>query len=222
MFKFGIAARLLFFSVVVFVGFALLAGLASWKINDSISAERVGKVRSLTEAAVSKVKSAYDRFKKGELTEEAAKTLIKNELRTIKYSKDGYFFIYDYDGFNVMHGAKPEREGKSFYDAVDPTGKQLVKEQIEHARDGTNIVSFMFPRVGSDVPVPKLSYQIAFDPWRWVIGTGVYVDDIKASFKAVVWPFFSIATAIGSLMAACAYFLSRRITRPLGHLARFT
>jgi methyl-accepting chemotaxis protein len=220
--KFGITARLLMFSAIVFVAFALLAGLASWKIYDSISVERVGKVRSLTEAAVSRVKGAYDRFKKGELSEEAAKTLIKDELRTIKYGNDDYFFIYDYDGFNVMHGAKPEREGKNFYTALDPSGKQLVKEQIDHARDGTGVVYLMFPRLGSDVAVPKLSYQIAFDPWRWVIGTGVYVDDINASFKEVAWRFFSIAIVIGSLMAACAYYLSRRITRPLGRLIRFT
>jgi methyl-accepting chemotaxis protein len=222
MFKFGIAARLLMFSAVVFIGFALLAGLASWKIYDSISAERVGKVRSLTEAAVSRVKSVYDRFKRGELSEEAAKTLVKDELRAIKYGNGDYFFIYDYDGVNVMHGAKPEREGKNFYTSVDPSGRQLVKEQIDCARDGTGIASFLFPRAGSDLPVPKLSYQIAFEPWRWVIGTGVYVDDINASFKEVVLRFFSIAIVIGSFMAACAYFLSRRITRPLGRLVRFT
>src|ERR1700678_3152954 len=123
MLKLGIAARLLMFSAMVFVGFALLAGLASWKIYDSISAERLDKVRSLTEAAVSRVKSSYDRFKRGELSEEAARTLVKDELRTIKYGNDDYFFIYDYDGLSIMHGSKPEREGKNFYTALDPSGK---------------------------------------------------------------------------------------------------
>jgi methyl-accepting chemotaxis protein len=222
MLKLGIAARLLMFSAMVFIGFALLAGLASWQIYDSISAERIGKVRSLTEVAVSRVKGAYDRFKRGELSEEAAKTLVKDELRTIKYGHDDYFFIYNYDGLNIMHGSKPEREGKNFYTDLDTSGKQLVKEQIDHARDGTNVVYVMFPRLGSDVAVPKLTYQIAFDPWRWSIGTGVYVDDIDARFKEVAWRFFSIAIVIGLLMAACAYLLSRRITGPLGRLVRFT
>jgi methyl-accepting chemotaxis protein len=218
MLKFGIGGKLLTLPAVMFVGFALLAGLASWQIYESISAERIDKVRSLTEAEVSRVKSAYARYKSGELTEEAAKTLVKNELRSIKYGNDDYFFIYDYDGFNVMHGAKPEREGKNFYTAVDPAGKQLVKEQIDRARDGTGVVSFLFPRAGSDVPVPKLSYQIAFDAWRWVIGTGVYVDDIKARFKEVAWQFFAIAIALGLIIAAGGYLLSRQITRPLARM----
>jgi methyl-accepting chemotaxis protein len=218
MLKFGISGKLLTLPAVMFIGFALLAGLASWKIYESISTERIDKVRSLTEAELSRVKNAYARYKSGELTEEAAKALVKDELRTIRYGNDDYFFIYDYDGFNVMHGAKPEREGKNFYTAVDPSGKQLVKEQIDRARDGTGVVSFLFPRAGSDVPVPKLSYQIAFDAWRWVIGTGVYVDDIKARFAEVAWQFFAIAIALGLVIAAGGYLLSRQITRPLARM----
>jgi methyl-accepting chemotaxis protein len=187
-------------------------------IGGSISAERIDKVRSLTEAAVSRVKTTYARYKSGELTEEAAKTLVKDELRSVKYGNDDYFFIYDYDGFNVMHGSKPEREGQNFYTSVDTNGKQLVKEQIDRARDGTNVVYVMFPRLGSDVAVPKLTYQIAFDPWRWSIGTGVYVDDIDARFNEVAWRFFSIAIALGLIIAACGYLLSRQIINPLARM----
>jgi methyl-accepting chemotaxis protein len=93
-----------------------------------------------------------------------------------------------------------------------------VKEQIDRARDGTNVVYVMFPRLGSDVAVPKLTYQIAFDPWRWSIGTGVYVDDIDARFKEVAWRFFSIAIALGLIIAACGYLLSRQIINPLARM----
>jgi methyl-accepting chemotaxis protein len=220
--KIGIGGKLLMLPAVMFIGFSLLAGLASWKIYESISTERIDKVRSLAEAAVSMVKTTYARYQSGELTEEAAKTLVKDELRSTKYGNGDYFFIYDYDGVNVMHGAKPEREGKNFYAAVDPSGRQLVKEQIDRARDGTGVASLLFPRAGSDVSVPKLSYQIAFDPWRWVVGTGVYIDDIDARFAQVAWQFFSIAIALGLVMAACGYVLSRQITRPLARLIRFT
>jgi methyl-accepting chemotaxis protein len=220
--KIGIGGKLLMLPAVMFIGFTLLAGLASWKIYESISTERIDKVRSLTEAAVSMVKTTYARYQSGELTEESAKTLIKDQLRATKYGNGDYFFIYDYDGVNVMHGAKAEREGKNFYTAVDPSGKQLVKEQIDRARDGTGIVYLLFPRAGSDVAVPKLSYTIAFDPWRWAVGTGVYVDDIDARFAQVAWQFFSIAIALGLVIAACCYLLSRRITRPLSRLVRYT
>jgi methyl-accepting chemotaxis protein len=218
MLKFGIGGKLLTLPAVMFVGFALLAGLASWQIYESISTERIDKVRSLTEAEVSRVKTVYARYKSGELSEEAAKTLVKDELRTVRYGKDDYFFIYSHDGEQVLHGIRPEREGKNFYSAKDPDGKQFVKEQIEHARDGTNIVTYMFARQGSDVPVPKLSYTIAFEPWHWVIGTGVYIDDIKARFAEVAREFFAIAIALGLVVVAFGYFLSRQITRPLARM----
>jgi methyl-accepting chemotaxis protein len=220
--KIGIGGKLLMFSAMMFVGFSILAGISSQKIYETIKTERIDKVRSLSETAVSRVKAAYARYQSGELSEEAAKTLVKDELRTIKYGNGDYFFIYDYDGVNVMHGAKPEREGKTFYTAVDPSGKQYVKEQIDRARDGTGVAYYMIPRLGSDVPVPKLAYTIAFEPWRWAISTGVYIDDIDARFIQVAWQFFSIALAIGLFMAACAYVLSRQITRPLGRLVRYT
>jgi methyl-accepting chemotaxis protein len=224
MLKFGIGAKLLVFSAMIFAGYAFLAGLASHKIHQTISAERVEMVRHLDETAVSMVKSAYARAQSGELTEDAAKTLVKDQLRKLRYGNNDYYYVHDYDGVNVVHGAKPEREGQNFYGFVDPNGRQIIKEQIEAARNGTGAVIALSPlsRAGSNEPVTKLSYAIAFDPWRWAISTSVYVDDIDARFAEVAWQFFSIAVVVGLLMMVCAYWLSRQITRPLGRLVQFT
>jgi methyl-accepting chemotaxis protein len=218
MFRFGIGGKLLTLPAVMFLGFGLLAGLASWKIYESINTERIDKLRSLTEAAASRIKAAHARFQRGELTEEAAKTLVRDELRTLRYGNDDYFYIFDYDGAQVMHGTRPEREGKNYYTTVDQNGTQWVKSLIDHGRDGTGVASLMFPRPGSEVPVPKLSYTIAFEPWHWVVGTGVYVDDINARFTEIARQFFLIALALGLVMAAAGYMLSRQITRPLARM----
>ena len=222
--RFGIGAKLLAFSVMIFVGYAFLAGLASHKIHQTISAERVEMVRHLDETAVSMVKSAYARAQSGELTEDAAKTLVKNQLRTLRYGTGEYFYVHDYDGVNIVHGAKPEREGQNYYGFIDPSGRQIIKEQIDAARNGTGAVIALSPlaRGNSNDPVTKLSYAIAFDPWRWAISTSVYVDDIDARFAEVAWQFFSIAVIVGLFMMACAWILSRKITRPLGRLVQFT
>jgi len=213
MLRFGIGGKLLTLLAVMFVGFVLLAGFASWTIYESISNGRIDKVRGLAEASISMVKTAYARYQRGELTEEAAKSLVKDQLRPARFGKDDYFFIYSYGGEQVLDGIRPEREGKNFYATKDLDGKQFVREQIESARDGTNVVTYMFARAGSDVPVPSLSYTIAFDPWYWVIGTGVYVDDINARFAEIAWEFFAITIALGLLIAACGYLLSRQIIR---------
>jgi methyl-accepting chemotaxis protein len=222
--RFGIGAKLLIFSVVIFIGYAFLAGLASHKIHQTISSERVEMVRHLDETAVSIVKSAYARVQSGELTEDAAKTLVKDQLRKLRYGDNEYYYVHDYDGLCVVHGAKPEREGQNFYNFVDSNGRHIIKEQIDAARNGTGAVIALSPlaRAGSNVPVSKLSYAIAFEPWHWAISTSVFVDDIDARFAEVAWQFFSIAVIVGLLMMVCAYWLSRRITKPLGRLVEFT
>ncbi|HMK81248.1 MAG TPA: cache domain-containing protein [Xanthobacteraceae bacterium] len=222
MHKFKIGTRFVLYSLMVFMGFAALAGFTSWMIYDSIRSERIDKVRGLAEAATSMVKAAYGRSQSGELSVEAAQALVKDQIRKLRYGVDDYFFVYDYDGFNIAHGAKPEREGKNFYNDVDTSGVQLVKAQIDRARDGTGVVYLMFPRMGSTVPVPKVTYTIAFEPWHWVIGTGVYVDDIDARFAKIAWQFFSIAVVVGVLMAGATWLLSSGITRPLRRLVQFT
>src|ERR1700720_1787584 len=139
--KIGISGKLLMFSAMVFGGFTLLAGFASQQIHQNLVAERIEKIRSLSETATSTVKSAYTRFQSGELTEEAAKSFVKNHLRASRFGKGDYFFIFTYEGEQVVHGLSPEREGKNFYKATDSNGKYFVKELIDHGLDGTNITS---------------------------------------------------------------------------------
>ena len=223
--KFGIRAKLLLFSAIIFAGYAFIAGLASHKIHETITDERVQMVRSVDEIAVSMVKNAYAQFQSGELSEEAAKKLVKDQLRKVRYgATNEYYYIHDYDGNNVMHGMKPEREGHNYYDFVDSSGRHIIKEQIDAARNGTGAVFALSPigRNGSPQPVTKLSYAIAFEPWHWAISTSMFVDDIDARYAEVAWQFFSIAVIVGLFMVAGAYLLSRKITKPLGRLVQFT
>jgi methyl-accepting chemotaxis protein len=223
--RFGIGAKLLLFSAIIFAGYAFLAWLASHEIYKTVMAERVEMVHHVAEVAVSTTKSAYARFQSGELTEEAAKTLVKDQLRKVKYGPDNeYYYIHDYDGNCVMHGGKPEREGQNFYDLVDKTGRHVIKEQIEAGRNGTSAVIALSPmaRGNANTAVSTLSYTIAFEPWHWAISTSMYVDDIDQRYADVAWQFFLIAGVVSLLMAACAYWLSRQITRPLNRLVQFT
>jgi methyl-accepting chemotaxis protein len=223
--RFGISAKLLLFSAIIFAGYAFLAWLASHKIHQTITSERINMVQHVDEVAVSMVKNAYARFQNGELTEEAAKTLVKDQLRKVKYgASNEYYYIHDYEGNCILHGGKPEREGNNYYSFVDPSGRQIIKEQIDAARSGTGAVFALSPvtRGNSSEPVMKLSYATAFEPWHWAVSTSMFVDDIDTRFAEIAWQFFSISGAVGLFMAVCAYWLSRQITRPLNRLVQFT
>jgi methyl-accepting chemotaxis protein len=83
----------------------------------------------------------------------------------------------------VMHPIKPELDGKDLRDFKDPAGKHLFVEFVEAVKkDGAGSVHYLWPKPGSDQPVPKISYVKEFKPWDWIIGTGIYVDDINQIF----------------------------------------
>src|ERR1700728_2661461 len=182
-------------------------------------------VHHVDEGDVSMVKNAYARLQSAELTEDAAKKLVKDQLRTVKYGNSGeYYYIHDYEGTCILHGGKPEREGNNYINFVDGSGRQIIKEQIEAGRSGTGAVFALSPvsRGNSTEPVIKLSYAIAFEPWHWVVSTSMFVDDIDARYSEIAWQFFLVAGLVGLFMAVCAYWLSRQITRARHRLVPFT
>ncbi|MEL4486122.1 cache domain-containing protein, partial [Shewanella algae] len=94
-----------------------------------------------------------------------------------------YFFISDLSPRMVMHPIKPDLNGADMGAFKDPNGKHMFVAFAETVkRQGSGFVDYAWPRPGSDAPVPKLSLVSGFEPWGWVIGTGVYVDDLDQAF----------------------------------------
>ncbi len=118
-----------------------------------------------------------------ETTEELLKQSALQSIGAIRYGKDngGYFFIMNSKGDLILHPVKPELEGKNLLENKDPSGKFLFKEIIKAAsqdKDG-GFVDYLWPKPGSQKPEPKLSFALKLDQWDWIIGTGVYTDDIE-------------------------------------------
>ena len=110
--------------------------------------------------------------------------LQKEALRTIaeeRYGKNGYFWINDSAPKMIMHPIKPALDGKDLSGIKDKAGKFLFNEMSKVANANANggLVKYMWAKPGKDMPVEKYSYVQKFEPWDWIIGTGVYVDDIE-------------------------------------------
>lgn len=119
------------------------------------------------------IKNLYDTDKNGE-NKEAAKTILK----AMRFAEDGYFFAYDSKGVNTLHAIKPELEGKNLYDLQDENGVLLIKELIDAAKGGDGFVSFSWHKPSIDASAPKLGYSIFLPKWDWILGTGIYVDEV--------------------------------------------
>ncbi|MGY0197737.1 cache domain-containing protein [Leptothrix sp. BB-4] len=99
-------------------------------------------------------------------------------LSQLDYGPDGYFFLYDYDGVNLMHPRQPDLVGRNLIDMRDPQGVRVISDMIAKARQGGGFVSYSWNKPSTRVLAPKLAYVTSFERWHWMFGTGIYVDDL--------------------------------------------
>ncbi len=114
----------------------------------------------------------------------AAQERVKEILTRLSYSEDGYFFVYDFQGNNLVHPKQPFRIGKNWIDLTDPDGDRVIENLIDVARAGGGFHPYKWEKPSSSEIADKLSYAIALPKWGWMVGTGLYVDDVMAQTAA--------------------------------------
>jgi len=110
----------------------------------------------------------------------------KNVISNLRYDDGkGYFWINDFTPKMIMHPIKPQLNGKNLSGVNDPSGKFLFNEMVKVAKEkGGGVVNYMWAKPGFDKPQKKISYIEAFKEWGWIVGTGVYADDIDMMVNA--------------------------------------
>jgi two-component system NarL family sensor kinase len=102
-------------------------------------------------------------------------------LAALDYGQDGYFFVYDMAGLNVMHARQPELVGKNLWDLRDVNGLPVIQALIAASQKGGGYVRYFWQKPSSKHYAPKLGYVIALPKWNWMLGTGLYLDDVEVT-----------------------------------------
>jgi len=216
----GIGARLTLIVLASVIGMSAIAALGLVSARDSLMEERRIKTREVVELAASIASAAEARVRAGELSTEAAQTLALDRIREMRYAGDNYFWINDLDGVLLMHPHRAKAIGTSVLGLKDAAGQLMYVSFLDAARrNGGGFVEYVGRRPGTDINAAKLSYVQTFKPWGWVIGTGIYVDDVEAEFRARSLAVGGLVGAILLLIALGAAIVARGIVRPLHHLA---
>ena len=156
---------------------------------------------------------------------EEAITSIKN----LRYCKNGYFWITDTKPRMIMHPIETSLDGKDLSNIKDPNGVYLFNEMVKVSKNSKSggLVKYFWPKPGEKKPQLKLSYVKRFEPWDWIIGTGVYVDDIQNQILKLkqetnkrvsntIWQLiFTILLMIIPISLINIYFLNHTIIKPL-------
>lgn len=205
---------------LLFIAFVFLWVLPTTK--KAFMKQKQEQIQFLVQSTMSLLNEYYQEEQRGQLTREEAQQQVLQRIKGLRYGPEGkdYFWINDFGPKMVMHPFRPDLDGKDLSGFKDPQGTALFVEFVQACREqGFGFVEYMWQwKDDNSRIVPKLSFVQAFPPWGWIIGTGVYINDvgeelagIRNSFLMVFIPL--ILVILGLLVAPM---------RQLGHLTAVT
>jgi methyl-accepting chemotaxis protein len=155
----------------------------------------------------------------GTMSTADAQKAAKTAIGALRYDKTNYIFVYSYNGTVLIHPNK-SWIGTNRMNSADASGKHYVPAMIQHAIAGQPFFqSYLIPRVPGGKPIPKISSMIAVPAWGWVIGTGLYVDDIQAGLLHSGFILGTIFTPLLCFFLAFVFLAQRQVGGLLGHLS---
>ncbi len=152
--------------------------------REELTALKMEYLKSQVQTAMSLLEAVATDASLGPEAKQKQALLLVKALRFGPENKD-YFWINDLHPRMVMHPYKPEMDGQDLTDNKDPNGKRLFVEFARVGKEsGEGFVDYLWPKYGADKPQPKLSFVKLFKEWGWVVGTGLYIDDVDATVNA--------------------------------------
>ena len=135
------------------------------------------ELRSYIELALTSIEHLYGAGRDDEAAKEQAKAI----LSSMKFGDDGYFFVYANDGLNIVHPRMPDLVGQNLWNMRDTNGTYVIRELIQRAREGGGFQRYLWPKPSTGRIERKLGYSVELPRWGWMLGTGIYLDDVDAA-----------------------------------------
>jgi methyl-accepting chemotaxis protein len=207
---------------LVALALAVLVGALTYSLfqsYDTLVHERRMGLAQINDNAVAILNKYHKMEQEGTLTREEAQERAKDVIGAMRYQPDGYMWINDMQPAMVMHPIKPELNGKDLSQNKDPNGKFLFVEFVNTVKAGKEgFVDYYWPKPGFEEPVEKLSHVIGFDAWGWVVGTGVYSDDLAVLFRGTAIRYGVLIGFATIGLVFFAYLVVRSVVNPINRL----
>lgn len=131
---------------------------------------------SLAQAAIKHIHPNVDKT----YDKKTKQIAVENLLNQLLYNgDDGYFFAYNDEGINIAHPKESFRIGKSWWELEDDSGKKIIQQLISNAKNGGGFLQYQWSKPSSQKTSDKMSYSTYLKEWQWMLGTGVYLDDVN-------------------------------------------
>ena len=180
----AIAPLLLAFAgiaVAVFYQATFLAQQQRNTIQQAYLASKEAELKHYVTLGTAAIAHLYKGKQQNEATREEAKKI----LAALDFGDDGYFYIYDMHGKNLMHPRQPDLVGKDLWNMTDPEGHFTIQDLLNKAKVGGGAIRYMWEKPSIHKVMPKLGYVVMLDQWGWMLGTGIYLDDVDNALNKI-------------------------------------
>ncbi|BAM91036.1 putative methyl-accepting chemotaxis receptor/sensory transducer [Bradyrhizobium oligotrophicum S58] len=199
-----------------FIGLIGLAAFNSRELAAGLKQQKQLELRHLTELALGIFAEEHAAAQKGTISVAEAQKRALERASMLRYGGSEYFFVTDMTARMLMHPISTKLVGQDVSDMKDPNGKKLFIEMVDVVRQhGSGFVDYDWPKPGSETPQPKLTHVAGFAPWNWLVGTGVYIDDLSAQAWASTRQSLMAAGLVLLVLLVVSTIVGRGITGPL-------
>jgi len=214
---FKISRRIQFLILLAFLSIITITTTNLTQLRAELLTQKGIQTRNIVEVAYSSIQAQYDLFQSGAITEEQAKKQAIQTVKSLRYEGNNYFWINDYSPTVIMHPIKPALDGKDVSKVKDAAGTLLFVEIVKVARSNPEggILPYMWPKPNHDEPVEKVSFVKAFQPWEWVVGSGIYIDDVDVIFFSQAKIALGMSLSLVLILLFFSYVIARSILLPL-------
>lgn len=183
----SVAGRIYALIALAVLGQITLAAYQLLAYRNGLWEQRRHELEDLNTLALTVVREEEVRGRKVGRSVDETKQRAAERIKALRYGSGDYFWINDFTPRMVMHPTRPELDGQDLADFKDPNGLSIFVNFVDIAkRDGKGFLEYSWPKPGMVGPQPKISHVVSIPEWNWVIGTGVYVDDLEALFFAAL------------------------------------
>lgn len=213
--------RLTLIVLAALLGMLLLAGLSARQARTTMLDGRKALLQAGVQSVFNAVSQLQQQEASGKLSREEAQTRAKEIILNSRYGgadgKTEYYYAWTTDGVGISH-VKRELEGQNMIEKIkDAQGRLTLKDIIESVKNQpASFVDTSFPRPGETEPLPKLQYVMKVAGWNWIIGTGLYIDDVDKEFKKILVEGCSTVLALVALIGFLGFSIARSVSRQLG------
>ncbi|MCP4134754.1 MAG: SpoIIE family protein phosphatase [bacterium] len=227
-FLFNINNKIMLLGLSIIMFFMVyIGGYILPKINNIIFEQNKLKLRDMVAQSISFISAINDEVKLGIISLESGQIRAKDYISRVRFGRDGkgYLWINDLQPKMVVHPYSLHLIDKDLSNYKDPNGKKLFVEMVKVCKkDGSGYVDYMWQWKDDESRiVPKISYVRLYEPWGWIVGTGVYIDDIKSENKKLLYGFLIVMLIVIIIMIIMlkigADWVGSAMKRSLGRLA---